>query len=276
MDLQGEFMNKFIKASLVAAMLAAPIMADEEFGGIGVTIYQTRDGVKVAEVIPGTPAAETKLQAGDVIIAVDGVSLKGNDIEKSKEQLRGQVNKPLELTFVSEVDTMTATLRRAQITVKDLQSESVEAWYGDKKEFNSQELETYASATEGAKQLVAVLKRGSLVAEDEKVNAKELNGIYVERADEFAPKASKNVNKPASAMLKGFSRKAVSFDAKSAGTAIVTILNSDGAEVANLRADNAQPGFNTVRWNGENVPSGRYLVRIDLNGSVSGKNAVLK
>jgi membrane-associated protease RseP (regulator of RpoE activity) len=276
MDLQGEFMNKFIKASLVAAMLAAPIMADEEFGGIGVTIYQTRDGVKVAEVIPGTPAAETKLQAGDVIIAVDGVSLKGNDIEKSKEQLRGQVNKPLELTFVSGVDTMTATLRRAQITVKDLQSESVEAWYGDKKEFNSQELETYASATEGAKQLVAVLKRGSLVAEDEKVNAKELNGIYVERADEFAPKASKNVNKPASAMLKGFSRKAVNFDAKSAGTAIVTILNSDGAEVANLRADNAQPGFNTVRWNGENVPSGRYLVRIDLNGSVSGKNAVLK
>ena len=269
-------MKKFIKASLVAVMLAAPIMADEEFGGIGVTIYQTRDGVKVAEVIPGTPAAETKLQAGDVIIAVDGVSLKGNDIEKSKEQLRGQVNKPLELTFVSGVDTMTATLRRAQITVKDLQSESVEAWYGDKKEFNSQELETYASATEGAKQLVAVLKRGSLVAEDEKVNAKELNGIYVERADEFAPKASKNVNKPASAMLKGFSRKAVSFDAKSAGTAIVTILNSDGAEVATLRADNAQPGFNTVRWNGENVPSGRYLVRIDLNGSVSGKNAVLK
>ena len=41
-------MNKFIKASLIAAMLAAPIMADEEFGGIGVTIYQIRDGVKVA------------------------------------------------------------------------------------------------------------------------------------------------------------------------------------------------------------------------------------
>ena len=83
-------MNKFIKASLIAAMLAAPIMADEEFGGIGVTIYQIRDGVKVAEVIPGTPAAETKLQAGDVITAVDGVSLKGNDIEASKSMLRGQ------------------------------------------------------------------------------------------------------------------------------------------------------------------------------------------
>lgn len=276
MVFQGEFMNKFIKASLVAAMLAAPIMADEEFGGIGVTIYQTRDGVKVAEVIPGTPAAETKLQAGDVITAVDGVSLKGNDIEQSKSMLRGQVNKPLEITYTSEGESYTTVIRRAQITVKDLESEKVEAWY-KKSEFNAQELETYASATEGnSKQLVAVLQQGSLVATDKKVDAANLNGIYVERANEFAPKASKQLNKPASSSLKGFNRKSISFNLSSAGNAVVTILNSDGAEVATLRADNAQPGFNTLRWNGENVPSGRYLVRIDHNGSVSGKNAVLK
>ena len=276
MDFQGEFMNKFIKASLVAAMLAAPIMADEEFGGIGVTIYQTRDGVKVAEVIPGTPAAETKLQAGDVITAVDGVSLKGNDIEQSKSMLRGQVNKPLEITYTSEGESYTTVIRRAQITVKDLESEKVDSWY-KKSEFNAQELETYASATEGnSKQLVAVLQQGSLVATDKKVDATNLNGIYVERANEFAPKGSKQLNKPASSSLKGFNRKSISFNLSSAGNAVVTILNSDGAEVATLRADNAQPGFNTLRWNGENVPSGRYLVRIDHNGSVSGKNAVLK
>ena len=276
MDFQGEFMNKFIKASLVAAMLAAPIMADEEFGGIGVTIYQTRDGVKVAEVIPGTPAAETKLQAGDVITAVDGVSLKGNDIEQSKSMLRGQVNKPLEITYTSEGESYTTVIRRAQITVKDLESEKVESWY-KKSEFNAQELETYASATESnSKQLVAVLQQGSLVATDKKVDATNLNGIYVERANEFAPKASKQLNKPASSSLKGFNRKSISFNLSSAGNAVITILNSDGAEVATLHADNAQPGFNTLRWNGENVPSGRYLVRIDHNGSVSGKNAVLK
>lgn len=269
-------MKGFIKASLMAALVASPLMADEQFGGIGVTIYQLRDGVKVAEVIPGTPAADTKLQAGDVIIAVDGQSLKGLDIDASKEKLRGQVNKPLELTFVSGVDTMSTTLRRAQITVKDLEGDKVEAWYGDKTEFNAQELETYASATEGSKQLVAVLKHGSLVPSDESVSAQNLNGVYVDRADEFAPKASKNVNKPASAKLKGFSRSAVAFYLTSAGTANVTIMDNDGAVVATLRADNAQPGFNKVNWNGDNVPSGRYMVTIEHNGSVSGKNAVLK
>ena len=269
-------MNKFIKASLLVAFVAAPLMADEEFGGIGVTIYQTNDGVKVAEVIPGTPAAETKLQAGDVITAVDGVSLKGNDIEQSKSMLRGQVNKPLEITYTSEGESYTTVIRRAQITVKDLESEKVESWY-KKSEFNAHELETYASATEGdSKQLVAVLQQGSLVATDKNVNSANLNGIYVERANEFGPKINKSVGKQASSSLKGLSRKAVSFKLSSAGTAVVTILNSDGAEVASLRADNAQPGFNTLQWNGENVPSGRYLVRIEHNGSVSGKNAVLK
>lgn len=269
-------MKNLIKASLLAAFVAAPLMADEEFGGIGVTIYQTREGVRVAEVIPGTPAAETKLQAGDVITAVDGVSLKGNDIEQSKSMLRGQVNKPLEITYTSEGESYTTVIRRAQITVKDLESAKVESWY-NKAEFNAQELATYASATESNnKQLVAVLQQGSLVATDKNVDASHLNGIYVERANEFGPKASKQLNKPATSALKGFNRKAVSFNLSAAGTAVVTILNSDGAEVEKLRAENARPGFNTVRWNGENVPSGRYLVRIEHNGSVFGKNAVLK
>ena len=95
-------MKKFVKASLVAGMLAAPIMADEQFGGIGVTIYQVPAGVYVAEVIPGGPAADTKIKKGDVIVAVDGVSLKGQNIEFSKDQIRGQVDKPVELTYVSE------------------------------------------------------------------------------------------------------------------------------------------------------------------------------
>ena len=109
-------MKNFVKLSLLAAMAVAPVMADESFGGIGVTIYQIHEGVKVAEVIPGTPAAETKLQAGDVITAVDGVSLQGKDIEASKDMLRGQVNKPLEITYVSEGETYKDTLRRTQIT----------------------------------------------------------------------------------------------------------------------------------------------------------------
>lgn len=272
-------MKRIFKASLLASVMGfAAVSAfaeNESFGGVGITILQAKDGVRVVEVIPGTPAAETNLQAGDVITAVDGVSLKGQNIDFSKDQLRGQVNKPLEITYVSEGETYTAVLRRAQITVKDLESESVEAWYGDKTEFDVAELETFASASQSDKQLVAVLKRGNVIASDEKVNARNLNGIYVDKAEKFAPKAKANVAKAGKASLKGFSRKAVSFSAKSEGVATITVMSAEGEIVAQMQ-EQVVPGFNSVNWNGMNVPSGRYMVTIELNGSVNGKNAVLK
>lgn len=268
-------MNRLLKVSLAAAVLAAPALADEQFGGVGITIYQIPQGVHVVEVIPGTPAAETGIQAGDDIIAVDGMSLKGLNIDESKARLRGEVNKPVEITYVNSGDTLKTTLRRTQITVKDFESAQVESWY-NKTEFDSAELETFANANGGNKQLVAVLKHGSLMKEGT-VNAKDINGIYVDKAEGFAPRPSNpNLAKPGSASLKGFTRKAISFNLKSAGTAVVTVMNTDGAVVATLRAENAQPGFNTVSWNADNVPSGRYMVTIEHNGSVSGKNAVLK
>lgn len=259
------------------ALSASPLLASESFGGIGVSIYQVREGVKVAEVIPGTPAAETKLQAGDVIVAVDGESLNGKSIDDSKAKLRGQKNKPLEITFVSNGDTLSAALRRTQITVKDLESERVESWYGGKSEYNAQELETFASATESNKQLVAVLQNGTLLKTDASVAAKSLNGIYVEKVDEFSPKVKpSNVNKLSSATLKGISRTSVGFELKSAGKAVISIMDADGALIAKLVSENAHPGYNSLKWNSENVPSGRYMVTIEHNGSVSGTNFVLK
>ena len=194
-------MKSLLKVSLAAAVLAAPALADEQFGGVGITIYQIPQGVHVVEVIPGTPAAETGIQAGDDIIAVDGMSLKGLNIEESKEKLRGEVNKPVEITYVNAGDTLKATIRRTQITVKEFESAQVESWY-NKKEFDATELETFADANGGGKKLLAVLKRGSLMKQGAN-DAKDINGIYVDKAEGFAPRPTNpNVAKPGSAKLK--------------------------------------------------------------------------
>ena len=262
---------------LLTALAVAPLMASESFGGIGVSIYQSYDGVKIAEVIPGTPAAESNMRAGDVIVAVDGESLKGKTIEEAKAKLRGQKNKPLEVIYVSKGDTLSTILRRTQITVKDLESERVESWYGDKSEFNAQEIETYASATENSKQLVAVMQNGTVVKSDASVSAKSLNGIYVDRVDEFAPKTKpQGVSKPSSAKLKMLTRTTVGFELKSAGRAVVSIMDPDGAVIAKLVNENVQAGYNALNWNSGNVPSGRYTVTIEHNGSISGKNVLLR
>ena len=262
-------MNSFVKASLIAAMMTAPLMADESFGGVGITIYQVAEGVHVAEVIPGTPAAESNLRAGDVITAVDGVSLKGQNIEFSKAQLRGQVNKPLEITYTSNGEIYSTVVRRAQITVKDLDNKAVKNWYGDKERVNAQELETFASATENDKQLVAVLSRGNLIKNDVSVASADVTGVYVDKAKTTPVRSG-------DASLRLFNRKAVSFALKSPGRATVTILSADGEQIATLSLDNAVAGVNTINWNGSQIPSGRYVISIDHNGAVSGANAVLK
>ncbi len=270
-------MNRFVLASLTAAMMAAPLMADESFGGIGVTIYQVRDGVHVAEVIPGTPAAETKLQAGDVITAVDGVSLKGKTIDESKELLRGTVNKPLEISYTSEGESYSTVIRRAQITVKDLDNKAVSAWYGEKSEVNAQELETFASANVNDKQLVAVLNRGNLVKEETHVASADFNGIYVEKVNEFAPKPqAQNVVRNTGIAFRSLTRKAVNYSVKTPGKSVVTIMNADGEQVARLVNEGALAGFNSIAWDASNIPSGRYMVSIDHNGSVSGQMVMLK
>ena len=44
-------MNSFVKASLIAAMMTAPLMADESFGGVGITIYQVGEGVHASRLL---------------------------------------------------------------------------------------------------------------------------------------------------------------------------------------------------------------------------------
>ena len=270
-------MNKLAKFSLMAALAAAPVMADEDFGGIGVTIYQVPAGVYVAEVIPGGPAAETKIKSGDIIVAVDGVSLKGQNIEFSKSQIRGQVNKPVELTFVSEGDTLSATVRRTSMRVKDFDAEAVSAWYGNKTEFNAQELETFASGNETEKELLAVLSRGTVIAADAKgVSAKHLNGVFVEKAKKEEVKSTNKTPKSNNAKLKSFTRNAITFTLETAGTTVVKVSEPNGEVIASVTVENASVGFNSVAWNSENVPSGRYMVSIEQASGVSGKMAVLK
>ncbi len=60
------------------------------FGGIGVRILETANGIMVVEVIPGTPAEEAKLKPGDRVCAVEGIDLQGESVARAVELIRGK------------------------------------------------------------------------------------------------------------------------------------------------------------------------------------------
>ena len=69
-----------------------------------------------------TPAAKSNLKSGDLIIAVDNQELQGLTFEQIVSLFRDVKNKPIVLTYISDGDTLQATLRRTTITTKQVSS----------------------------------------------------------------------------------------------------------------------------------------------------------
>jgi membrane-associated protease RseP (regulator of RpoE activity) len=273
-------MNRIITALFVLALAATISFAGETFGGIGVTILATNDGVKVVEVIPGSPAAEAGVEAGDHITAVDLVSIAGNDIEKSKELLRGTAGKPLELTIMREKEALSISLRRTQITIQDLDASQVSTWYGKSQAtFSAEELEVVAEhSAEKGLELLSVMQNGHVVSKEAVVAPEALSSVFVAASTtEPAPAVStqsKNVRPVAT--LQGFTRQEVSFMLRETGNVAIRIVDPRGEQVALLEKQNASAGDQAITWKGDKATSGHYLVYVEQNGAASAFSADLR
>jgi carboxyl-terminal processing protease len=67
-------------------------MTTGQYGGIGALIRKTDDYVIITDPYEGYPADKAGLKAGDKIVEIDGVELKGKDSADVSELLKGQPN----------------------------------------------------------------------------------------------------------------------------------------------------------------------------------------
>ena len=103
-----------------------------EFGGLGIEVG-TEDGfVKVIAPIEDTPAFRAGVQAGDLIIKLDEVSLKGISLSDAVKKMRGKPNTDVKLTIVrkNEPQPLEIIVRRDVIRVKSVKSKMLEPGYG--------------------------------------------------------------------------------------------------------------------------------------------------
>jgi carboxyl-terminal processing protease len=71
------------------------------FSGVGLTVTDVKRGLRVATVIPDTPAQRARIKPGDLIVAVDGHSIAGEPAEVSTARIKGPPGTPVELRVVS-------------------------------------------------------------------------------------------------------------------------------------------------------------------------------
>jgi carboxyl-terminal processing protease len=97
------------------------------FSGVGLTVTEAPRGLRVARVFPDTPAERAGLEVGDLIVAVDGESIKGVPSDVSTARIKGPPGTEVELRVVP-VDGGKArevTVERADVRIPAVQGRLV-------------------------------------------------------------------------------------------------------------------------------------------------------
>ena len=83
--------------------------------GIGVTLESKDEEIVVESPIEGSPAKEAGVRAGDVVVAVGGESVRGEDLSEVVEKVRGPEGTEVRLTVVRGGEERVFDLERTEI-----------------------------------------------------------------------------------------------------------------------------------------------------------------
>ncbi len=103
-----------------------------EFGGLGIEVGMEEGFVKVVSPIEDTPAFRAGIKAGDMIIKLDDLNVKGMTLNDAVKKMRGKPNTPITLTIVrkGEAKPRIITLNRAVIQIQSVKAKLLEPGYG--------------------------------------------------------------------------------------------------------------------------------------------------
>ena len=100
-----------------------------EFGGLGLEVTLEGGVIRVVAPMDGTPAEEAGIRSGDLIIRLDGITVKGQALDQAVERMRGEPGSAITLTILREgVETpFDVTVKRAIIQLQSVRGELLEA-----------------------------------------------------------------------------------------------------------------------------------------------------
>ncbi|PWW02466.1 carboxyl-terminal processing protease [Paenibacillus cellulosilyticus] len=92
---------------------------ESEVVGIGIQLRQEDNAFIIDSVIKDSPAEKAGLKADDTLQAVEGTSIKGMELDKLIEQLRGEIGSKVSITVSrpEQTEPITVTMTRATIPV---------------------------------------------------------------------------------------------------------------------------------------------------------------
>ena len=102
------------------------LMATGQYGGVGALIQNLDSFVVVSEPYEGFPAYNAGLRAGDIILEVNGVNVKGKSTQEVSDMLKGAPDTDVEITFKNIFDE---NIKKVKLTRKEIKLPEV-PYYG--------------------------------------------------------------------------------------------------------------------------------------------------
>jgi carboxyl-terminal processing protease len=138
-----------------------------EFGGLGIEVGVEDNFIKVVSPIDDTPATRAGIEAGDLIVKINGQPTRGQTMTEAVDKMRGKVGEKITLTLVRDGgQPFDVTLARAIIQVKSVKAQLLEDGYG------------YLRITQF--QVKTGEEVGAALAKLRKDNGKKLNGLVLD------------------------------------------------------------------------------------------------
>ena len=95
---------------------------EQRIVGVGVVLEEHERGVQIVSVVPGAPADQAGILAGDIITHADGEELAGKSVQAAIPFISGSANTPVTLTIERpSVKPFRKTLRRQEIQLVNVE-----------------------------------------------------------------------------------------------------------------------------------------------------------
>lgn len=101
-----------------------------ELEGIGVTVVPDKVGILIVSTVNGSPAEAAGMKGGDYIVAINGVSYRGEQIDEAVANLRGEAGTKVKVTYLRNGESKEITLVRRKITLQSIFSKEPEEGIG--------------------------------------------------------------------------------------------------------------------------------------------------
>lgn len=103
-----------------------------EYGGLGLEVGTGEGAIRVVSPIDESPAAKAGVQAGDLIVKMDGNPVRGMSLQKAIEKMRGEKGTSIKLTVFREGrdETLDIEVVRDIIQISSVRNRLLEPGYG--------------------------------------------------------------------------------------------------------------------------------------------------